>query len=266
MKKFTLLFTIIIISSFVLFTGCSSDDDSSNDNGNGDGLFTPGDFENGEYDIVLQVFDLNLKNEKFIYIYPASFFVDGYAENFDCTLKINDEEVELISETFTGLKYCNYELTEGETYNFSITTAKSTYSSDLKIAYDPSYPFPQTYDPNQETEFTWTLEGDNNYQLFEGWSEYYDWENDEDKSDYKYIELNPSDRTCTIPANWLDDFNEDPQELLYDFDLVEYNYILENNSVFISVEAETVTYSDFERKERNKTRIEILNRVLDNLD
>jgi len=238
MRK-TLMFLLIItlLLSLAIF-GCSKN--KSTNNGNGDGILNPQD-----YDFGLIVYDLGFRNTYEIEV-----------TNWDWENPITDVQLNINGNPVTiqsGLG--EYDFTPGQTYNFDLTIGRAVYDFDLQINSNLFVNWPETYDPSQATTVNWTQLEDPDYQDF--FLEGYDMSWDE--YEYEYEVLNNSARSFTIPANWIGS-----SWFEYYMSLWSVNYTVSGNLIAASESSDGMSYyyetkgvkTDFNRLERFQKFIE----------
>ncbi|MCK4654411.1 MAG: hypothetical protein KAU01_08195 [Candidatus Cloacimonetes bacterium] len=226
MKKLLIFLVLIpfIFSGFIL--GCSDDDDNGGTTG------PSVDVEEFEYYFGLM----------YIPSLRASWFIQVYAyegsEITDLQLLING--IDIAMADYQGLYWTSsvpVELDEGQTNSFDLTINQlENHTFTLKNVCYPTVNWPLTWFLGQNTEVSWTLAEDSDYQDFivSGISE----SDDEEK----YQNLDPSDRSYTIPANYISTGYD-----LYTLMLMEYNYIVEGEFIAGSISFSGVYYGILEK-------------------
>ena len=214
MKKFTILFLIITFSILGIISGCSDDDGGG---GTTDPSINPEDY----------IYLLNVISTDFRGNYVITLWSDEINNNIgEVTCTINGSQCSFLWNENLGWWSASYSMNAGETYNFALTIDGTEYDTDLNIVNQISnVSWPIAYDPLQEYEITWELASNSDYTLFQGVTEAYYQEMEE---------LDPADRSFTIPAEWLGTTSQ-----MYQFTIIQMNYaydgdLLLNSTDFVS--------------------------------
>ena len=217
MKKFTILFFIVTLSMFGIISGCSDDD--------GGGGTTDPSINPEDYDYLVNVMSTDIRGNYQIMLMPVE--TTNLIGEVECT--INGNTCSFIWYENYGWWSASYTMNAGETYNFDLTVDGTDYDADLTIVNqitDVSWPI--AYDPLQEYEITWELASNSDYTLFQGVTEAY----------YNEIEeLDPADRSFTIPAEWLGTTSQ-----MYQFTIIQSNYAISGNLLLNSTDFVTEIY------------------------
>ncbi len=263
MKKNLLVVISLLVTASMLmfFTGCAdNDDDNDIDNGNDvgpvSGIFGPEDLDPDNYDFFLGIYYgiENRPEDHYIIVMPVN---PDYSDA-DVSLTANGQPIELMTYEWFDEWFGSASLEEGESYIFELTTGSESYSADLTIPYNTtSISFPETYDPTQSHEVTWTLANDNENQFAYADSrlgepdEYYD------ETDLPYIEvLNPSDRQHTFPADIVETYGP---ETKYELGILQTNFEISGRFATIAISPDHRTYDE---EQREVTHLDIREHVI----
>jgi len=249
MKKFLLVILVIGVFSSMFFTGCK-------DNKSNSTTTAPDPMHLENLDYFMAVASENYKGMYYI-------FIDSYNENATintAALTINGIDIPLISEGYEGWVswFGSVELTQGQDIVCVLNINGNSYNLNLTVPYHPNLTWPESYNPGVSTTLSWTLSGDSEYQYFEGDAEGFDYETMETIEESKYVTLDQSDRSFTIPANWL---NSDLDE--YEFDLLEYSFEADGKvGAAIGDGSEATYYPDIKKSDRRKEMHLILKKII----
>jgi len=243
MRRFSLLILIFTIVSMSLLTvtGCSKDDDD--DNGPTGPSIDPNDYE-----FYMVVSSTDLRSE-----YVLSLSSMGTTPIESVELTINGSMVTMVNYMNNWAGFTNME--ENSNYQVEMTINEVDYSFDMQVPYVPIVNWPNTWNIPEETEVTWTLAADAEYQDIYGSGQ------DGYAYDEAYTDLNPSDRSYTIPPNWLDS-----SLLEYNLLLMEMNFSFDNDLIincFSSSEMDYAADRQFEKPDKNKLAYEMMLRILE---
>ncbi|KQC08275.1 MAG: hypothetical protein APR54_04805 [Candidatus Cloacimonas sp. SDB] len=230
MKKLNWLLVFFLILSAMFVVGCSDDDD---DNGNGNGPTDPP-FEPEEADYFFSVMDMEDRDEFLIVVYE---YEGDPITNLN--LLINGSAVEL--ENMYDVWMTTYSFNYAQTYNFNLSINRQDYDFNLKIPANLDVDWPDEYNPTEGMVVNWTLNPNENSMIQEFAGSSWIWHEDTweyEIIDDKWVFLEPSVRSFSVPANWLSVQEE------YDFALLEYNFLEENGLIAAAMEISGVTYGD----------------------
>jgi len=155
--------------------------------------------------------------DQFDYVVVISEEVDQYRDNYWAIIVMaNDDAVTINSLDVTvdgqsvdmtqsyGYWFGDYfSLTQGAISNISAVIDGVSYSQSIQICYWPEIDFPETFDVTQSYDLSWTLGGDNMWQVIDGYADWYNPDAGSTEYSYDTINLSVSARSHTIPANWL---------------------------------------------------------------
>ncbi len=149
-------------------------------------------------------------------------------QNTQVQLKINGEEIPLDSCQFEPGNYLGlYNLNSGTTYRieFSVNNILKA-QTDLRMVYQASANFPNTFNPASSFAIDWSLSANNQYQIavLSSW-------HDEDQEDEYHKDLSPSARSYTFPANAVQNFGSGTEYGVY---LTQANLKLVNKIACLS--------------------------------
>lgn len=215
MKKVIYLLMLILISLSLLITACSDDD---NDGLTGIPEITP---ENYDWSILFLDFsDLFAKNKE--YVIWADWLGDSAAitENDIFTLQIDDDLYEMVGDNDEGeWSYQVFaELEPGTEYRVEFfKNGNSLTNINLRMPYEAMVTFPETFNPAQSANMSWEMDDNNQYQVAFLDSYSYDW----DEESHEEIDLSPSAREYTFPANTVANFGPGTE---YQMGLIQFNF------------------------------------------
>jgi hypothetical protein len=250
-------------------TGCKSS--SSNGDGSSIGdIFGPDgepeDLNPADWDVYLAIFydtyeeDWNREGTHYVSI----MIINPTVMNGDVTFKIDGNVFEL-----EGWEYWFFgavDLVEGQSYNFEVSTGSNNYAATLQIPYNiTSADFPQTFDPTEPYNVTWTLANNNKYQSVFAWSYLWDWEDEDNDQESEYFkEINNSARQHTFPANAIESFGPGTD---YELGINQMDYKLNNKLVAVAVTQEYAWYyeDDFRSEETKETIKKKVLRIIEQL-
>ena len=205
MRKFTILFLVLTFSMMGLITGCGDDEDGG----------TTGPSINPEdYDFYMTVTATNYqRNENVITIIPMDNNIITSLEVF-----VNGDAV--VISNYMDLWIGSTNMNEGQAYQIEMIINDNNYSFTINIPHIPIVNWPVSWIITEPTTINWTLTADAEYQEIYGTS------TDNITWDEAYADLGPSDRSFTIPANWVD-----PNYPDFDLMLMEMNFSFEDNLI-----------------------------------
>ena len=218
------LFLLVSFSLAMIFafSACIGDDD----NGGVSGL--PDDNDE-EYDWEIMISDalyLPEKSDEFSITAIRWGEYDEQPSGNDYKIKIDG----VIHDMFGGYGlYQTYvPLSHGTEYDIEFLQGEEVIcSSTIKTPYKANIEFPDPYIPTQATTLNWTMEGNNNSQYFQAYSEIYEYaKGDEEEDEGYFLLLSPSDRSLTIHANAVEEVG--PQGY-YSLSLMQLNFYTESH-------------------------------------
>ncbi len=205
MKKFTILFLVLAFCMMGLITGCGDDEDG--------GTTCPS-INPEDYDFYMTVASTNYqRNENVITIIPMD-------NNIITSMEISVNGVTVIMTSCMNFWTGSANMDEGQAYQVEAIINDNNYSFTINIPHIPIVNWPVNWIVTEPTTINWTLTADAEYQEFYGTStDYITW-------DEAYADLGSSDRSFTIPANWVD-----PNYPDFDLMLMEMNFSFEDNLI-----------------------------------
>ncbi len=227
------LISLLLVALIALFVfGCGNSDDNNN-NDNPLIIDDPQDITSEVADwLVAFVTGEDTKTTNGIVIYYLN------ATNYPTAT----DEVELLVDGVSvpvemymempGFYFGTCDLTEGTTYTIVLKyNGVQKVSTSLKIAYRSSNLItPETYVISEPTNISWTLPSSNDHQ-FAGVSAYKSNYPNEDDEDEYFVELTPSARAYTIPANAVDNLGTGAE---YNIGVTQANYNINNRIAVMS--------------------------------
>lgn len=242
MKKLTILLLLVLVSAFLLFSGCGKDKDDDDGDGGISGIpdITPANYD---WDIYFMEYS-EIEFKSLEYMVMADWLGESSAisESDVFTLDINGESHEFMSHFMFDEWYISamVELEPGAEYAMVFKKNGNTVASQtLKIPYNAAVSFPDSFDPTNAATMNWNMAGNNKYQVVslsstgEGFDDDDDWE--------KVIDV--SARTFTFPANAVEDFGPDTE---YDMILAQMNFEKSGRVAFSSFSFAVEMYGEGE--------------------
>jgi hypothetical protein len=204
------------------------------------------DIENGDFDFFMGIVSYSIYEKA-----PYMVMIQSYNEDVLITsveLKINNAAITLIS--YVSFYYAELNLTQGQTVSYEAKINGTTYSGNLTIPYRPqNVTFPAVFNPAQSYNITWSLAQNSQFQMFEA----YGWNANNEQETGKYKELSPSDRSFTIPANWIGSGYDE-----YDLALSEFSANWSGKFIAISFDGAWEYYGEDWKSEPLKIREKVL--------
>jgi hypothetical protein len=216
MKK-SIIFSILLLLLLSIFViGCSDDD---NDNGTTEPSINPED-----YDYYMVVADMEARGDYLITIMAY----EGVAIT---SIEISINGVDVIMTNLMNIWTGIIPLDEGQTYQVEMTLNENDYSFSIQTTYIPDVNWPANWIVTEPTTITWSLVANAEYQdLYATATDGITW-------DESYTDLGPSDRSFTIPANWVN-----PDLTDYTLMLMEMNFTLEDDLIVACMSADEAEY------------------------
>ena len=201
MRKFSIFILVLTFCLVGLISGCSNDDESGDPTGPS---INPDD-----YDFYMVVSSTGLRSEYIINVSPMD---TNTIQTLELTVNGSTVNMTNYMSMWVGLTNMN----EGQTYQVEMAMNGSDYSFTMTTVHIPVVNWPNTWTVTEPTDLSWTLTSNAEYQ------EIYGTATDNTIWDEAYADLNASDRSYTIPANWvnaaLPEFNLMLMEMNFSFD------------------------------------------------
>lgn len=219
MKKFTILFLTFIFSMMSFISGCSDD---------GNGTSGPSiDPEDYSYYMVVSAIDLQ-RGDYIITITPMG-------NNIITSVEISINGVDVVMSNYMDIWSGLTVMGEGLTYQVDANINGIDHSLTIHTPYIPIVDWPPNWVITEPTTISWTLASNAEYQEFYATATNFTiWEDN-------YEDLNNSDRTFTIPANWVDPLLTD-----YYLMLMELNFSFEDNLIVSCMSVDEAAYGILE--------------------
>jgi hypothetical protein len=225
MKKLTIILLLVLVSAFLLFSGCKKDKDDDDGGITGIPDITP-----SNYDWDIYFMDYSSDGRASEYMIWADWLGENSAisEEDTFTISLNGETHEFWGGNYGGewSFYAMAELEPGTEYSMVFKKNDDTVASkSMRMPYQPDATFPSVFDPASSATMSWEMAGNNNFQVVslssegEGDDDYDDWE--------KAIDV--SARTFTFPANAVESYGPDTQ---YSMSLAQMNFEKSNRVAF----------------------------------
>ena len=216
MKKFTILFLVLTFSILGFITGCGDDE-----NGGTTGpSIDPDDYA---YYMVVSGIDYQ-RSDYIISIIPMG-------NNIITSMEISVNGVDVLMTNYMDMWSGIALMDEGQTYQVEAVINGNDYSFSIVTTYIPEVNWPNIWNFTEPTPITWSLESNAEYQDFYATATNYStW-------DDNFSELNPSDRSFTIPENWVDPLLTD-----YSLMLMEMNFSFKDNLIVSCMSADEAFY------------------------
>ncbi|MEA2097132.1 MAG: hypothetical protein U9P73_10635 [Candidatus Cloacimonadota bacterium] len=216
MRKFTILFLIFAFSMMSFITGCSDDES---------GGTTGPSIDPEDYDYYMLVSATgNQRSDYIITITPMN-------DNVIISVEISINGIDVVMSSYMDMwsGYTNME--EGQTYQVEAVINGTDHSLTINTPYIPIVDWPTNWNITEPTIISWTLTSNAEYQEFYATAtDYITW-------DENYADLDPSDRSFTIPGNWVDPLLTD-----YYLMLIEMNFSFEDNLIVSCMSANEAGY------------------------
>ena len=157
----------------------------------------------------------------------------------------------------------------GQNSTISLTINNNTpIVGNVKIAFDAtSIVWPVSLSSTEPVNIFWELEGDNSYQYVEGRNYNYDPDNpNEGLVDVVERHISPSDRTFTLPSDFLQGLAVTAPSLDYKLQLSNANLLIKNRHAFISFDGKSESYPNnrqITQEEPFKQDLRIIKKILD---
>jgi len=184
-------------------TGCSDDENDP----------TGPSIDPEDYDYYMTVSAEQGRGDYIIIISPM-------ANNVITSMELSVNGVDVIMVNYPSMWAGTTEMDEGQTYQVEAVINGSDYSFSIVTAHIPAVNWPAIWDITEPTAIIWSLTSNAEYQ------EFYATATDYTIWDDNYEDLNNSDRSYTIPANWVDPLLTD-----YSLLLIEMNFAFENDLI-----------------------------------
>ncbi|MCB5252708.1 MAG: hypothetical protein RBR69_05620 [Candidatus Cloacimonadaceae bacterium] len=231
MKKLTIMLLLVMVSAFLLFSGCGKDDDDDNGDGGISGLpdITPANYDWDIYFLDYAAVDFRADE----YMIWADWLGNSSAISEDdvFTLDINGETQEFWGGNYFGewsfSTMANLE--QGTQYDIVFKKNGNTVASKtLRMPYRANVNFPASFDPTQTASMDWEMAGNNKYQIVSLYSE----SEMEDEDDDWEKSIPNSARSFTFPENAVEGFGP---ETGYDMMLSQANFEKSGRIAFSSI-------------------------------
>ena len=236
MKKLSILLLPVLVSAFLLFSGCGK---NKND---GDGGITGiPNITSADYDWNILFLDYTMHDDKTSeYQIRADWLGDSSAitEDDTFTIDINGVSLEFLSEYDSGSWSIQTmaNLEPGTQYDLVFKKNSSTVASEaLRMPYQASVNFPVSFDPNESTTMNWQMEENNKYQLVRLLSE-----SDYGGDDWEEA-ISVSDRSFSFPVNAIGSYGFNTE---YSMMLVQMNFEKSSRVAFSSISISSKDYKN----------------------
>ena len=224
MKKLSLIPLLILISAFLLFSGCGKDD---NDAITGIPEVTPED-----YDWNINILDSTFFHSDSEFLVLAHWLHENSAITADdvFTIDVDGETHELEGSLFLGhWSFAAWvEMTPDAQYDLIFKKNGNTVAAkSLRLPHRADVTFPANFDPNEAASLNWQMAGDNEYQIASLTANHFETEEDE-----RYEAISTSARSFTFPANAVENFGPGTE---YYLRLMQMNFEKSGRVAFIGV-------------------------------
>jgi len=232
---------LIVLLAMLALSACGDDD---NDNG----LTEIPDINPENFDWDIYILDIAGDDREDYYYVTCDWLgnEDAITEQDQFSIQFNDAEPIILSGwgwfgewSFSAEAF----LSPGTNYNVKLLkNSVQVTSGNIKTAYRAYGNFPSYYNPTTTAELSWTLSDNNQYQVA-GVSSY-----SEDYEDYDDAmeDLDPSDRTYTIPANAVQHFGDYTE---YELLIMEMNFTQNGRTAFMAVQGSSNYYESIPAKD-----------------
>ncbi|HRY83701.1 MAG TPA: hypothetical protein P5533_03610 [Candidatus Cloacimonadota bacterium] len=197
MKRSFWIFMLLLLALSFTLISCGNDDDNNDD-------FDPTDMagvnaDNADWIVNITPMEAGRENDFMIMV---NFTGDNTTilPTDVLVLKIDGVALSWLS-SFPGYYHTQTDLTAGQSYEFSLLfngSVKATTTMTLPYVANPS--FPASFDPAAAASFSWTLSGNNQYQVAAAQSSKYVSATEHYADEY-IKSISPSDRSFNVPAN-----------------------------------------------------------------
>ena len=201
-------------------SGCSDDD--------GDGPSGPSiNPEDYSYYMVVSAIDLQ-RSEYIITITPMN-------NNVITSVEISINGVDVVMSNYMGMWSGLTEMDQGQAYQVEATINGNDHSLTINTPHIPIVDWPMNWVITEPTTISWTLTSNAEYQ------EFYATATDFTIWDENYEDLNNSDRSFTIPGNWVDPLLTD-----YYLMLMELNFSFDDDLIVSCMSVDEAAYGILE--------------------
>ena len=199
-------------------SGCSDDDGPSEPSIN------PEDYS---YYMVVAAMDL-LRSEYIITITPMN-------NNVITSVELSINGVDVVMSNYMGTWSGLTEMDQGLTYQVETNINGNDHSLTINTPHIPIVDWPMNWVITEPTTISWTLTSNAEYQ------EFYATATDFTIWDENYEDLNNSDRSFTIPGNWVDPLLTD-----YYLMLMELNFSFDDDLIVSCMSVDEAAYGILE--------------------
>ena len=248
MKKFVFLLSIAMLVILLAISGCKKDKDN-------DGLTGIPDITPANFDWDIYILDLSGMGEdqrEDSYFVSCDWLGNQSAITQSDVLTIQFNDGTPITLQNYGYWFGEWSfvaeamLNPGASYNVKLfKNGTQQASGTIKTAYRCYANFPAYYNPSTTAELTWSLNNNNQFQTA-GVSSYGEWSGEEEEYDEHFVELSPSARSYTIPANAVDNFGEWTE---YELLVMQINFTKSGRSAFMAVQGQGNSYEGIPTKD-----------------
>ncbi|MCD4829189.1 MAG: hypothetical protein K8R90_07180 [Candidatus Cloacimonetes bacterium] len=256
MKKTLMGILILVFAASSLFVvGCGDD------NGGGGGGTTnpPGPGDVDDFDFFMAITELTARDRTdwwSIMVIPLS------PDNPIVTLELSIDGQSVPIEFYYDIWSAEYTgFTRGQSYTITAVVNGTTFTEDITIVYWPFTNLPMAWNMSEPFDLEWTLDGDNMWQMVSASASWWDPDTDDYQSVEQELELSPSDRSATIPANWLDIPADVSADVI--LGLAETNWAFNNRFAVISTAYDFNYYWATRDLDRNEITRRHIDRMLD---
>lgn len=237
MKKL-IMFLLLSVMVLTLFTGCGDEDDDG-------GTTSPTPQEMEDMDFIMTMINGMYGRAEYGVMIMAN---EENATLESAELVINGVIVPLETDDYmTDIYFGFYDVAEGTNLACEITINGDLHELDLIASDYPVVTWPTAFDPTMSYDISWELGIDSQYQIFGAYGSTIDWEIYEViEEDDRYVELDTSARSYTMPANWILSGLES-----YDLLLQETSFDYNSDIAAICVSASSAMYEDGWEKRDN---------------
>lgn len=247
MKKYAILFSTLLLTAMLVLSGCGSKDKDD------DSITGIPDIDSDTFDWAIYVVDMTDDMREDVYFVNCDWLGNQNAitQDDEFTIKFNDGIAIPIEAWNWGGDWtlsCSADLNPGSSYNVKLFKNGSQQASgNIKTPYRAFATFPSSYNPSATAEINWTLSNNNQYQIIavSSYGEGFDEDDDEQ------IDLSPSARNYTVPANIVQNYGVDTE---YNLQLLQYNFTKNGRAAFLVVQGQDNSYGLTPTKEASSSR------------
>ncbi len=162
------------------------------------------------------------------------------ANNVITSMEVSINGVDVMMVNYMSMWAGITEMDEGQTYQVEAVINEVDYSFTIQTTHIPIVNWPIDWTVTEPTTISWTLASNAEYQdLYATATDYTIW-------DENYADLNNSDRSFTIPANWVD-----PLLPNFSLTLMEMNFAFDDDLIINCMSFDESFYGGWGRESKH---------------